>query len=166
MVSFKLLSAQHVTPFKGDYPIMFVDSVRTNSADMQGINPNSIATVTIYKESATKILPEAIGGLVYVETKKFAKSRFQRFFKFQSKNYADLLLSYPTDDDIQYILNGKVLTENYEGDLASITKTTFKSLSVISANELINSYNVTNKKVGVVIISEMVIKTIPEIMLR
>ena len=160
----KLTNAQSALP-KGN-PIIFVDSVRFTTANLQQINPDEIATVSVYKESAINILPEAKDGLVYIETKKFAKARYQRFFKSISKAYEALLKLPTAENDIQYILNGKVLTENFEGDLASVNQTNFKGISIISASELIKTYSVQNKKTGIVIIADTVIKAPIGIALR
>ena len=56
---------------------------------------------------------------------------------------------------MQYFLNGKILTENYDGDLASITDKTFKKIQIINSQELENKYKITGKTYGILITSDV-----------
>ncbi len=61
------------------------------------------------------------------------------------------LLHPENDSSIQYILNSKVLKENFEGDLALINDKTFIGIQIIGKEQLIKDYSITNKDYGVII---------------
>lgn len=137
-------------------PIYFIDSVRVNQADLLRYDPNDIASVSVYKEaSAIKILgPEGKSGIVYIETKQFCKHRYWTYFKSKSTAYAKLVPLPDNDANIIYILNTKVLDKNHESNLAAINDRTFKDLQIISKDQLMKEYGITDKDYGVVISSD------------
>ena len=133
-------------------PVFFIDSIRVNKVVLQNYNPDEIASLTVYKNSnATKRVASATNGLIYIETKTFAKSRYWKYFKSKSAEYAKIVPSPGNDPKIQYILNKKILKDNFESDLAAIDDTTFKRIQIISREQLINNYNITDKEFGVLI---------------
>jgi hypothetical protein len=138
-------------------PVFFLDSVRVNRGVLQNYEPSEIAAVTVLKDSsAIKIMgPKAKNGLIYIETKKFAKEKYWNYFKSKSEEYAKLVPSVEGDGNIQYILNKRILTENFEGDLASIDDKVFKEIQIISKQQLVKDYGVTGKDFGVLITSEI-----------
>jgi len=115
-----------------------------------------IATVSVYKDQDAIDLVGADGkdGVVFIQTKSFTKQQYQSFFKSQSKDFAKVLNADPDESQMQYILNGRTLTENFEGDLGLINASTFKELKIIDAETLKKDYNITDKKVGVLITSD------------
>jgi hypothetical protein len=136
-------------------PIFFIDSIRVNKRVLQNYNPNEIAMVTVYKNSdATEKMESASNGMIYIETKKFAKERYWKYFKSKSEKYAEIVSSPESDTNVQYILNKKVLTNNFEGDLAAIGDKIFKGIQVINKQQLINDYHITDKEYGVLISSD------------
>lgn len=140
----------------GSDPMFFIDSIRVNGNELQNYDPNEIASVTIYRdEDALNLFPlEGKDGVVYIQTKKFSKTRFQDYFKTKSAEYKKLLLKENDDTKLQYILNGKILTENFEGDLASLDDKVFKSLKVIHKNELQKKFKIEDKEYGIIITSD------------
>jgi len=137
-------------------PIFFIDSVRVNKRVLQNYNPNEIASVTVYKGSdATKKIDAAINGLIFIETKKFAKLKYWKFFKSKSEEYSKLATSPEDDSNIQYILNKRILKDNFEGDLAAIDDKIFKGIQILSKQQLINDYNINDKDFGVLITSDV-----------
>lgn len=137
-------------------PIFFMDSVRVSQGDLSQYNPSDIAMVTVIKNIATiqKIFPGTKNGLIYIETKQFAKHRYWTYFKSKSPEYARIVNSSKTDTtNVQYILNGKVLKKNFEGDLASINDGTFKGLIIIDKKHLADEYGINDKDYGIVITS-------------
>jgi hypothetical protein len=137
-------------------PVFFVDSIRIDKQDLKNYDPHDIASVTVYKNAdATAKIESATNGLIYIETKKFAKRRYWKYFKSKSADYGRLVLSPETDQNVQYILNNRILKENFEGDLASIDDKIFKSIQIIDKQQLIAIYHIKDKEIGVIITSDI-----------
>ncbi|TSD66660.1 hypothetical protein FFF34_004425 [Inquilinus sp. KBS0705] len=136
-------------------PLYFVDSIQVYKADLIKYNPQDIAMVRVYKgNDAIKVGgPEAKNGVIFIETKAYDKKRYWNYFKSKSAEYAKLVPSPIEDSNVQYILNKKVLKENYEGDLASINDELFKEIQIINKEQLIKEFGVKNKDYGIIIIS-------------
>jgi hypothetical protein len=139
--------------FDKNDPIFFIDSIRVNKNVLQNYKPEEIATVTVFKDtSAIKIMgPTAKNGLIYIETKEFARNKYWNYFKSKSPDYAKIILSPKEDSTIQYILNKRVLKENFEGDLSSLNNKTFKGLTILKKTQLINGYDIHDKEIGIII---------------
>ncbi|QTF60613.1 TonB-dependent receptor [Mucilaginibacter rubeus] len=149
---------QYVTgETENNEPVYFIDSVRVTGADLNKINTNDVATVSVYKDASAiiKYGREAKYGLIYIETKKFDTHRYQNYFKSKSADYAKLISMSANAPKIQYILNKKVLTNNYEGNLAGINDKIFKGLTIINKSQLLKQYGVTNKNYGVIITADI-----------
>lgn len=141
----------------GRNPIILIDSVRINNDEIQNYDPKEIAILSQYTgNQALELFPEGGNdGVIYIETKKFSKKRFENYFKTKSKEYRNLLSRGIDDTKIQYILNNKVLTTDFEGDLASINDNFFKSLKVIDRKELQKKFNLKDKDYGIIITSDV-----------
>lgn len=141
----------------GNNPIIFIDSVNVDPSEMQKYDPNIISSVTVYKDKEAKDLfgEDAKDGVIYIETKTFSRNRFQNYFKSKSAEYKRLIEKESDDDKFQYILNDKILYENYEGDLASINDEIFKRIQILNSEELSKSYKISDKKYGILIISNV-----------
>jgi hypothetical protein len=141
----------------GPAPIYFVDSVKVTTAALQQYDPQNIAAVSVYKNADATRLVGARGkdGVVYAETKPFATRRFKRYFAHKSAAYAQLLTKAPDESAIQYVLNGKPLTTDYEGDLSLIDDQTFQHLEILDHAGLQQRYPSTNKTYGVVVTSRV-----------
>ena len=137
-------------------PVFFIDSIRVNKRVLQNYQPEEIAMITVYKNSdATKRVKSATNGLIYIETKDFARQRYQEYFKSKSQEYAKIISSPEKDSNVQYILNKKVLKNNFEGDLASIDDKIFKGIQIINKQQLIEDYNIKDKDYGILISSDV-----------
>ena len=137
-------------------PVFFIDSIRVNKAVLQNYDPNDIASVTVYKNSdATERLASATNGLIYIETKKFAKTQYWKYFKSKSAEYAKIVSSPENDSKIQYILNKRILKNNFEGDLEAINDKIFKGIQIINKQQLIDDYHIADKEYGVLISSDV-----------
>lgn len=55
------------------------------------------------------------------------------------------------DSSIQYILNSKILTEDFEGKLALIDDKDFKGIQIINKEQLLKDYNITGMDYGAII---------------
>jgi hypothetical protein len=137
-------------------PVFFIDSIRINKAVLQNYDPNEIASVTVYKNSdATERIESATNGLIYIETKKFAKTKYWKYFKLKSAEYAKIVPSPENDSNIQYILNKRILKDNFEGDLAAINDKIFTGIQIINKQQLIGDYHIIDKEFGVLISSDV-----------
>lgn len=139
----------------GKDPVYFIDSIRVTGAALSKYDPNDIAMITVYKDSSAvgTLGPAAKNGLIYIETKKFSKQRYWRYFSAKSEQYAKLIPLAGKDSQVQYILNKKILRDNFEGDLAAINDKVFQRLEIISKDKLIKDYGKTDKQYGVMITS-------------
>lgn len=144
-------------PKVGDNPIFFVDSIKVDKPYIQQMNPKQVASLSVYTEKeAFDLLGEAAkDGVIYIETIPFAKKRFWTYFKSKSVEYAELVPTVDSDSTIQYILNEKVLKKDYEGNLSSINDKVFKGIKIISKEELIKDYQITDKAFGVLVLSDV-----------
>lgn len=147
----------------GNNPIFLIDSVRINSSEMQNYDPKEIALVSMYRDKeAVNLFPEGgKDGVIYIETKKFATKRFQNYLKTKSAEYKKLISQETDGSRLQYILNGKILIADFEGDLASISDKVYKSLKVIHKIELQKKYKIEDKEYGIIITADELIKNKP-----
>ena len=140
----------------GDDPVFFIDSTNVDKSEMMNYQPEQIAKVSVYKDSnAIKLVgPEGKDGVVYIETKVFARKRYWNYFRTKSAEYSNIVLTPESDSSIQYILNGRILTTNFEGDLSLINDDIFKDLKVIDKNTLQKDFGIVDKSYGVIINSD------------
>ncbi|WP_121811911.1 hypothetical protein [Mucilaginibacter kameinonensis] len=149
---------QYVTgETENNEPVYFIDSVRVTGEGLNKLNSNDVATVSVYRgaNAIIKYGREAKYGLIYIETKKFDIRRFQNYFKSKSADYAKLISTPANASKVQYILNKKVLINNYEGNLAGINDKIFKGLTIINKRQLVKQYGITNKDYGVIITADI-----------
>ncbi|HEY2581171.1 MAG TPA: hypothetical protein VGI43_05175 [Mucilaginibacter sp.] len=134
-------------------PVFFVDSVKVSRSEFSDMNTHEIAIVCVVKDtlSLRKYGADAKNEIIFIETKKFAKQRYQRYFVSKSPDYAKLMATSDNDSSIQYILNSKILTKSFEGKLASIDDRDFKGIQVINKEQLLKDYNITDKDYGAII---------------
>ena len=92
-------------------------------------------------------------GVVYVEKKVFDTRHYYRYFARTSTAYAQLVAAGVAETNIQYVLNGRLLTTNYEGDLASIDDQLFQGLAVLDQAALQQRYPGNSATYGVVLTS-------------
>lgn len=140
----------------GADPVFFLDSVNILRSEMLNINPTDVASVTVYRgKEATDLIGEnGKDGVIYIFTKSYAKNSYWNYFRSKSKHYSDSLPTPESDSTVQYILNKRILTTNFEGDLMSIDDSIFKELIIIDKKTLEKEYNIFNKAFGIVIKSD------------
>jgi hypothetical protein len=151
--SVSILAQEPANPVKEStaLPLFFLDGKEILQSEMTNISPNDIAMVTVLKKNTfEKYGKKGKNGVVLIETKVHCRQLFQQYLSGKSAEYKKILSDDSNDQSVQYILNDKVLNDNYEGDLASIADSTFISINVVGAKEL-KAYVVTAKKYGVVI---------------
>nr|WP_068890879.1 hypothetical protein [Pedobacter panaciterrae] len=139
---------------RGDTTIVILfllDGKEMLKSEMTNINPNDVAMINVLKnDTLGKYGEKGKNGVVQIQTKAYCTQLFQQYLSGKSAEYKKMLSYNPNDQNVQYILNEKVLKDNYEGDLAGIVDGTFISINVVGAKEL-KAYEVTDKKYGVVI---------------
>lgn len=140
----------------GDKPIFFIDSVNVDQTEMMKYLPEQIASITVYKDNdAIELMGEdGKDGVIYIETKDFARGRYWKYFTRKSNEYSELVKTSQPNDRIQYILNDRILTDNFEGNLSMIDDSIFKEIKIIDAATLEKDYKIENKDFGVIIFSD------------
>jgi hypothetical protein len=130
-----------------------MDSVRITRIELKNYNPNDIAAVSVYKDSSAFRLIGQQGayGVVYIQTKKFARNKYWNFLSHRSADYLKLVPNPYSDSSVVYILNDKVLKTNFEGTLSSIDDKNFLELRIIGADRLKKDYDITNRQNGIMI---------------
>lgn len=139
----------------GPNPYFEVDGEAVSKRTFASLNRENVTSLSIfYGKEATDLFDEkAKDGAITVQTKTYARKKFQAFFKTLSEEYNEVITNYK-DDEIQYILNKRVLKEDFEGSLAMIDENLLKSIKIIDSAKLSRKYGVIDKKVGVVIKSK------------
>jgi hypothetical protein len=156
MISCYSLSHKHdnIDLFPLNEPMIFVDSIRLNQKAVENMyQPTEFAFVTVYKDSdATRIAgKEAKNGAIYIITKSFAEEHYWNYFKSKSQNYQKLVPDIETASKVVYILNNKVLENNFDKDLFVINDSSFIDLTVIDIEKLKSDYKILDKSIGVII---------------
>jgi hypothetical protein len=152
------LLAQAQTDTTSAGPLMFLDSVRITKDELEEqYEPTDMAAVTVYKDTnAIKLIgPEGRNGVIYFETRKFARNRYWNLFSTRSAEYKKAVPNPESDSTVAYILNGKVLTGSFEGTLSTINEKNLLEFKVIGKKTLSTDYGVADKAVGVVIKAEL-----------
>lgn len=117
-----------------DEPIQVyvIDSVEVGSEAMNGLGPDQIAMITIArgKKNIEKYGERAASGVFYIETKPFARRRYNRMFSSLSPAYAAALQRYGSDSSFQYIMGDSLLTTNRESQLATLAPKDIAEITV------------------------------------
>lgn len=147
-----LLTSKPIQFFTPDEPMFYVDSIRTNESFIkEAYSPDEIALVTVIKgDNAIRIGgEEAKNGIIYITTKHFARTTYWSLFRSVSPSYAAAVESQD-DNDVVYVLNGRVLTENADTELFSITKSSLIDINVIDKKQLRRQFD-KKGRVGVIL---------------
>lgn len=116
-------------------------------------DPNTVARLTVLTDTdATNYYgTSAKDGVVLIQTKAFARNHYIAFLRKKSAAYDSLYTITKSDTTFQYIINDKVKTHDFEGDLATLDDWLFISLDVLTEEQLKTKYNITGKKYGILI---------------
>ncbi|MBC9929612.1 hypothetical protein [Chitinophaga qingshengii] len=138
-----------------DVPVYVIDSVLASPALMENLAPDQIGLITIAhgKKAVLKYGSQAANGVVYVETKPFARKRVRRLLSAAAPAYDSLLQRYGSDSTFQYIVNDVPITPTDETRLMTLDQRTFVSLEIISPKVLEEIYHIKNRQAGVRIVS-------------
>lgn len=154
---FTMSYAQYGLDKLGPNPITFIDSVKVSKPEILKVDSKSIALMSVYDPNEAKDLLGEDGkdGAIYVETIDFSKKRFLNYFRSKSEDFSKLFNTQGNDDGFQYILNGKILKDNFEGDLALIDDKIFKKIEIIKKEKLSEQYSITSKNYGIIITADV-----------
>ncbi len=153
--SLLFISVGAMAQVAGDDPVYVLDSVVVNQAAIGQVSPDRIGVITIAKGSKAvlKYGSQAENGVVYIETKPFARKRVNVLLSSESPAYDSLLRKYGNDSSFYFIVNGKPVTPTNETGLMTLDRKTFRSLRIISDKEVQDKYQVMDRKAGIVITS-------------
>ncbi|ASZ13541.1 hypothetical protein CK934_22595 [Chitinophaga sp. MD30] len=134
-------------------PVYVVDSVVAQPDVMKTIRPDQIAMLTVAKGSKAveKYGSQAENGVIYIETKDFARQRYQRLFSNRAKEYAHLLKEKNSDIDVQYIVNDSLVTGQQESILAPVNDRNITSVTILTPKELLKTYKIKGKRLGLLV---------------
>ncbi|WP_162796032.1 hypothetical protein [Pedobacter nanyangensis] len=137
----------------GPKPFFVVNDKKATTAMIKDLPSDSVTVVTLlYDTAATNRYGDAAkDGLVMIETRSYAKSKFISYFKKVSPEFDQLYTSQKNDQNFVYILNDKIQKGNYEGNLSTIGDKEFIKLEIISAEQLKTNYNIEDKQYGIVV---------------
>jgi len=141
----------------GDDPIFFIDSINVDHSEIMKYDPTEIAQVTVYKDKeATDLFgDDGKDGVVYITTKKYAKRKYWTYFQSKSDDFKKLVPSPESDTSIQYVLNDRMLKDNFEGDLYLINDSIFKDIKLLTKEILQRDYKIFDKEIGFQIKSDI-----------
>jgi hypothetical protein len=125
-------TAQSYFPFDtSDSTVFIVDSVET-STGMNGLSPDKIAMINVVKgkKLQAKYGDRAANGVIYIETKPFARQRYMKMFAEVSPDYAAALKQYGSDSSFVYVLDGSPLTNSVEPLLAAVERKNIDNIKV------------------------------------
>ena len=139
--------------FPADEPMYFLDSVRVNTGVLENYQPTEFAMVSVYKNADSLKIndPNAKNGVIYFTTKLFARDHYWNYFKSKSSEYTKLVPDLTTEEKVVYILNDKVLKNNFEAELFNINDSNFIELTLINQEALKKDYKISSKVLGVII---------------
>ncbi|SHM71044.1 hypothetical protein SAMN05444266_11073 [Chitinophaga jiangningensis] len=142
------------TEEEGD-PVYVVDSVLVTPGAANQITPDQIGLITIAKGRKAVLLygAQAENGVIYMETKAFARKRVNNFLKSVAPAYDSLRKTGIADSTIAFVVNDQLVGEKNEALLFTVDEKTFRTLELVPAKELEQKYQLTGKKAGVRITS-------------
>lgn len=140
---------------EGDDPVYVLDSVVTTQTAIGKVTPDRIGLITIAKgdKAVLKYGNQAANGVVYIETKPFARKRVNALLSSESPAYDSLLRQYGNDSSFYFVVNGKPIIPTNETGLMTVDRKTFRSVKIISDKEVQDKYQVMDRKAGIIITS-------------
>lgn len=136
----------------GANPYFEVDNQPVSQDDILNYDASDIAYLKAYydKKATRQFGDKGKDGAVLIMTKEFATSKYETLFKEFSEDY-EKMINKTNKEEIQYILNGRILTDNFEGSLASLNSKLLKKITLIDQKELSDKFKIQDKNVGVII---------------
>ena len=137
----------------GPNPIYFVDSVKLTKDEFLNFDVKTIASLQVLTDTdaTNKFGSEAKDGAILIMTKSLAVKHYVNYFRKKSLAFDSLYSITKSDSTFQYIINDKIKEKDCQGDLAAINDDLFISISILTADDLRNKYNILDKKTGILI---------------
>ncbi|HEY0273494.1 MAG TPA: hypothetical protein VGC22_09940 [Chitinophaga sp.] len=139
---------------ENDSTFYVVDSVAVGLGGMHDLSPEKIASISVISGAGVvrKYGEKAANGVIYIETKAFARKHYTALFAASSPAYKKLLADNKGDDTrFAYVLNGRLLKINPEGELSAIQLAELRAISVMQEKDVQRIYGVKDKVAGVLI---------------
>ncbi|MCW3466829.1 hypothetical protein [Chitinophaga nivalis] len=138
---------------ENDDPVYVLDSVLVTPAAVSQLSADQIGVITIAKgrRAILKYGSQAANGVVYMETKPFARKRVQALLREVAPAYDSLMKCYMNDSSCYFIVNDKPVTPTDEARMMTLDKKTFRSLQIITDKKSREQYLVPANKVGILI---------------
>lgn len=133
--------------------VYVVDSVEVEPSALNNIGPDKLAMITIARGRKTveKFGERATNGVVYMETKPFARKRYNRLFSSLTPAYAAALQKLGSDSSFRYIMGDSVLTINLESQLAAIEPQNITAVQMLTDPARLKQYGLKEGEIGVVV---------------
>lgn len=138
---------------KKPIPWFFIDGKPIEGSFVSKVKADEIAMLQVLPLNKAIELHGNKGknGVTYIFTKSYCIANYQKAFSSRSEEYKKVLKNEGgSDARIQYILDGKVLKENFEGRLFSLRNDPSYYLKIIESEGL-ELYGVSDKVYGFVI---------------
>lgn len=118
----------------------YVDGVKVTEQEANNIKPDNLANVRFEAD-----------GSVNFTTRTSACNLYWNYFKSKSEAYAAVVPALKDIYNVQYIINGTILTHGFDATLANVNDANLVSIDVIEQDELTKQYGVSDKPYGVII---------------
>jgi len=133
--AFAVISAAGFAQTKSTY----VDGVKVTQQEADKLKMEDVASMQIDKDGN------------HITTRTAACNAYWTYFKSKSTQYASLVPTIQELYKVQYIINGTVLTTNFDNTLAGVNDNNFISIAIVDNTTLSKNYGVADKPYGVII---------------
>ncbi len=133
--------------------VYIIDSVEVDPVAVNELGPDQIAMITIARGRKTveKYGDRATNGVFFIETKPFARKRYNRLFSSLSPAYAAALRKYGNDSSFRYIISDSVITTNPVSQLAALEKNDITDIQLLVSADEKKRYGLKEEEIGVII---------------
>lgn len=119
--------------------VTYIDGVKVSQQEADKLKMEDIASMEVGKDGN------------HITTRAAVCNAYWNFFKSKSPQYAVLVPTLQELYKVQYIINGTVLTSNFDNTLAKVNDSNLESITIIDNASLAKDYNINDKHYGVVI---------------
>lgn len=128
--------------------LYIVDGHPVKSKQINSIKPDDMVQVTVLKGEASLALYGKKGknGTILITTRKAAIRIYHTNLSKASPSYAEKLSEIKNENDVLYVLNGKPLFENYEGELIKLKPEQIREIILIDSDMTKLRYEVVKKE--------------------
>ena len=139
---------------KSNQPLYIIDGVTFAKDSLNEIDPKDIVLVDVLKGVSATALYGSIGGangVIQITTRKAAIETYHKNIGAASEAYALKVSTIQDENEILYVVNGKPLLKNFEGDLCQIKTEQILNVTLFDAAATKAKYGVEKKEGAVVI---------------